>query len=231
MNRFNSFEQLLEHFQIEGVNVGQQKSNSLVNSNRKRVDVIFPIAPMQPRSQECLRIIGAGSYRESLERILFECLFGDPRVFQWFVLFELLNSIKLYSKEAQALYDVTVGLTSNSTNVGSEKSFMFSNMPSIRRKFGKDKANELAEILRGKLDIPHNRDWPSDFTKVVPYTRRFKQPPEIRRIGVGYKDKGTLPLPGSEYEPEIPLLINQHCPIKLWEAFRNRSSFKTKIKV
>lgn len=226
MTKFNSFEQLLEHFQIEGVNVGQKRSNSLVNSNRKRVDVIFPIEPKQSRSQRCLRIIGSGSYSESLERILFESLFGDPRVFQWFVLFELLNSIKLYSKEAQALYDVTVGLTSNSTNVGSDKSFMFSNMPSIRRKFGKEKANELAEILRGKLDIPQNRDWPSDFTKVVPFTRKFKTSPEIRRIGVGYKDKGTLPLPGSEYEPEIPLLLNQHCPIKLWELFRSRSGLK-----
>ena len=223
----NSFEQLFEFFHNSDL-VGRKDGDvSFVNSNRKRVDYVFPISPTASSGRKCLRIKGEGKVKIIVERILFECLFGDPRVFQWYVLFELLFSTKKYSVEAQAAYDVLIGLTkSSSKNLGSPLSQIMSNMQPVRKTCGIDKARELAEIFRKhSIMVPERRDWSPDFLTVTSFTQKFKKSPEVRRIGVGYKDKGHLPLPGSEYDPDSPLLFDPRS-FDLWEKFRSRSSIR-----
>jgi len=232
MSTFYSFEELLEAFSQEGNLLVRKSGRSFVDSYRKRVDVTIPMWLESPNSEpsraQFLRVRSESNYKEFIEMILFECLFGDPRVFQWFILFELLNSTKLYSEEAQALYDVVTGLTqSNSKNLGSPLRTMMSNMKPLRQTFGREIANEIAEILRrNQLRVPFRRTWSTDFCIVTTFSKRPKIAPEARRIGVGYKDKGHLPLPGSEYDPEPLLLSEQHCPIKLWKRFRMSSKIK-----
>lgn len=229
---FYSFEELLEAYSQEDIGLVRKSGGSLVDSHRKRVDVSIPMWLEQPNFEpskaQFLRVRSEFNYKQVIEMILYECLFGDPRVFQWFILFELLNSTKLYSEEAQALYDVVTGLTqSNSKNLGSPLRTMMSNMKPLRQNFGKEIANEIAETLRrNQISVPKKRTWSSDFCIVTTYTRAPKKAPEVRRIGVGYKDKGHLPLPGSEYDPEPLLLSEQHCPIKLWKRFRMSSKIK-----
>lgn len=232
MTTFKSFDDVLEHFLLMGFTSSRRTSESFVNSNRKRVDVIFPIAPIRSKSQKCLRIVGGNNYLESLNQILYETIFGQPRVFQWLILFELLNSTKKYSAPAQALYDVIVVLSGSSRNLGSPEQQMNANMVSVRQICGKEVSNNIAEVLRlAGIKVPYNRSWASDSIKVVKYTRHFKSPIEPMRIGVGYKDKGHLPLPGSEYDPDPGLLSDSHCPVKLWEKFRNMSKIPRNIKI
>lgn len=229
---YYSFEELLEAYSQEDLGLVRKRGGSLVDSHRKRVDISIPMWLESPNSEPSkelfLRVRSESNYKQVIEMILYECLFGDPRVFQWFILFELLNSTNKYSEEAQALYDVVTGLTqSNSKNLGSPLRTMMSNMRPLRQNFGKEIANKLAEILRrNQVSVPFKRTWSSDFCIVTTNSRRPKKAPEVRRIGVGYKDKGHLPLPGSEYDPEPLLLSEQRCPIKLWKRFRMSSLIK-----
>jgi hypothetical protein len=222
-----SFEDLAEYFRDSDLSGRKVGDLSFVNSNRKRVDLLFPISSSSSTGRQCLRIRAEGKVKTVVEQVLFECLFGNPRVFQWFVLFELLYTTKKYSIEAQAAYDVLIGLAkSSSKNLGSPLSQIMSNMQPVRKTCGLIKARELAETFReNRIMVPESRDWPSNFLTVTSFRQTFRKTAEVRRIGVGYKDKGNLPLPGSEYEPDSPLLFVPGS-FDLWEKFRRNSTIK-----
>jgi hypothetical protein len=105
-------------------------------------------------------------------------------------------------------------INSNSPRGGSLESMFNMKEKSVRRVLGTEQANAIAEVFRGLgVSIPKKR--PSLHLTVSIETKKFKESPELRRIGVGYKDKGSLPLPGSQYDPtEYDGLA--YCPIKLW---------------
>lgn len=227
MKILNSFEELLELYSLEGDRL-KTAGSSLVNSNRKRGIILLPLTPRQGKSQRVAKLSYSGDGTEIASSILWEFLFGDPRVYQWFFLFELLNSIKTYDLAAQSLYDILFLVNVDSKNLGPQEKEFMRNMKSVRqsRPDGLQIAKEIAEVLRRSgIKIPFKRDGKSLNLKVSFQEFNFKESPEVRRIGVGYKDKGSLPPPGSEYDPE-PLSLVSHCPIKLWSRFRNFSEKK-----
>lgn len=123
----------------------------------------------------------------------------------------------MYEPGAQSIFNVMMLINSDSPKGGLKQQFNMK-LKSVRAVLGPIAANDLAvEISEytGKF-IPEKK--PASSLKCSVETFRFSKPSEVRFIGVGYKDKGTLPEPGSEYEP-TDYNLTPLDPVLLWNKF------------
>lgn len=213
-NKFRSFEDLAEHVALWGL--------VSVDGRRPSEELLFipglveiPISRRSGSEMTVARIRSSTKGQE-VPKVLWDCLFGTPRTLHWFLLFEIVNRSTKYEPLLQLLFDVMMLINSNSPRGGSLESMLNMKEKSVRQVLGVQTADELAKTFRALgVSIPKKR--PSLHLSVSIETKKFQTPPEIRRIGVGYKDKGSLPLPGSQYDPtEYDGLA--YCPIKLWQT-------------
>jgi hypothetical protein len=107
-------------------------------------------------------------------------------------------------------------INSISPSGGSLESMLNMKQKSVRQVLGVEYASGIAKLFREfGISIPIKK--PSLHLSVSIETKKFRSTPDLRRIGVGYKDKGSLPLPGSQYDPtEYDGLA--YCPVKLWQT-------------
>lgn len=212
--KFNSFEQLSE-FVLSNRSLGRESGNPFsVLSNKKGV-LKIPVSPRAGNSQDVFTVRNLSE--PNLVAVLWQCLFGTPRVYHWLILFDLLNRVTKYEPGAQTIFNVMMLINSSSPKGGLTQQFNMK-LKSVRAVLGHDEANTLAVEIKEyvKLEIPEKK--PASTIKVSVETTRFRKPIEARFIGVGYKDKGTLPPPGSEYEPEYYNLTPLD-PVLLWNKF------------
>lgn len=209
--KFNSFEELREYCSMQGTNLlGVPRSEALLG-----IPGItgLPIEPRRGSSQKVARIRFASNSRDSLSAVLWDCLFGVPRVSHWFLLFNLLDRLTKYDDLAQEIFNVMMIINEKSPS-GAVSEIFNIRLRSVRAILGADIANEMKKRLRLLgLSVPQKK--PSLKMSLTIETIHFRKTPPVRRIGVGYKDKGSLGLPGSEYDPtEIPTMKGD--PNKVW---------------
>lgn len=148
--------------------------------------------------------------------VLWECLFGQPRVVHWLFMFELLNFTTEYSLVTQQIFNVLM-IINESGHDGPPRRSFDEKLKSVLKVHGKTAAEHMAKVFRESgISIPITKPdlglhWSVEVGKIQPAR-------ELSRIGVGYKDKGSLGLPGSEYDPvECP--PSRTDPFKVWAKF------------
>lgn len=173
------------------------------------------IEPPRGSNQRVIRIRFSTTGREAFVGVLWDCLFGQPRLTHWLLLFNAINRISKYDSSLQEIFNIMMFINEKSPSGAISENFLNMKLRSVGRIFGYDVANEIAERLRRSgISIPVRKPSLKMFCTIE--TKHFRKSPEVRRIGVGYKDKGHLGSPGSEYDPtEIPHLRGDS--IKIWE--------------
>jgi len=150
----------------------------------------------------------------NINAVLWDCLFGTPRGLHWHLLFEVINRTTKYDRVLQDFFNIMMLINTNSPRGGSVESFLNMKEKSVRQVLSSNDANIIANRLRASgLTIPIKR--PSLKLTFSIEVAHFSNSSELRRIGVGYKDKGNLPLPGSQYDP-VEYNGLAYCPVKLW---------------
>lgn len=216
--RFKSFDDLEEHAALWGLFSvdGRRPSEEFL-----LIPGLLEI-PIDRTSGSSVRVLRIRNSEKGklIPKILWDCLFGEPRILHWFILFEVVNRSTLYEKSLQEVFDIMMLININSPRGGSMESILNMRQESVRKSLGNETANGIASRLRAAgISIPIKR--PSLKLTFAIEEKRFKKSPELRRIGVGYKDKGSLPLPGSQYDPtEFDGLA--YCPIKLWRVLLSK---------
>lgn len=211
MSTFNSFEQLQQHV-LSNRSLGVESGNPFTVLSNKKGLVKIPISPRRGNSQEVFTIRGLSD--QNWKAVIWQCLFGTPRVYHWMILFDILNKVTKYEPGTQTIFNVMMLINSSSPKGGLKQQFNMK-LKSVRAVLGLEVANDLAVEISDftGINIPEKK--PASSLKCSVETFKFSKPSEVRFIGVGYKDKGTLPEPGSEYEPtfynETPL-----DPVLLW---------------
>lgn len=211
---FGSFEDLADHVALWGL--------VSVDGRRPSEELLFIPGlveiPIDRRSGSEMRVLRVRSANKGQEmpKVLWDCLFGQPRVLHWFILFECINRSTKYSPLLQLTFDVMMLINSISPSGGSLESMLNMKQKSVRQVLGVEYASGIAKLFREfGISIPIKK--PSLHLTVSIETKKFRSTPDLRRIGVGYKDKGSLPLPGSQYDPtEYDGLA--YCPVKLWQT-------------
>lgn len=211
--KFDSFEALADHVSLYG-SFAENSSNLFETLLSTRGKLRIPISQRRGRSRDVLVLRSVGGF--PVFDILWDCLFGEPRVYQWMILFELVNGTKYYSKDLQLVFDIMMIINKKiSPGGGSFDQTMRQKLNSVRKELGNQTANEIANELRSlSYKIPLKR--PNIKVSISIEQERFKQSQELRFIGVGYKDKGSLPAAGSEYDP-TEFNSRSPDPIILWK--------------
>lgn len=212
MKVFKSFEELGDYCSIHGL----MFSGKSLSEARLSIPGVteLPIEPRRGRTQRVIRIRTFNNGRREFAEILWDCLFGEPRLFHWLLLFDLIDRTTKYDPLLQHTFNILMLINEQSTSVAVSENILRMKMRSVGKIFGFDLAEAIANEIRGLgVDIPIKK--PALKISCAIETKVFKKSPEARRIGVGYKDKGTLGLPGSQYDPtDLPKLKTD--PSKVW---------------
>lgn len=181
------------------------------------------------------RSVTALSYRVSvrgtklLSQLLWHALFGTKfKVSHWQFLFEIVDRTNKWDPLLQNIFDVLM-ICNVTPNGGPCRSY--NQKLKCARKALVDSTDLEGLLLRFKqsgIEFPRKAPDIDQLIHVSTEGKIFLQKPkDPSRIGVGYKDKGTLGLPGSDYDPdEIPpssVEGSKDLFMKLLSNFRKRN--------
>lgn len=216
MKKFNSFEELSEYASKFGMDARGFRPSEL--SFSKGI-IKIPLEPKFGRSKvRCLKINVLEGGQKLSSGLLWHAIFGTRyKTVYNLIFFEVLNRATIWSPLTQCIFDVLM-LTNSTAKAGSSENLFYQNLKCVRKILP---SNELQKILstlsQAGLSLPHRApDLKGLLTISESYIYQNKAP-EVRRIGVGYKDKGNLPLPGSEYNPDEITPYSAPSTYKLWE--------------
>jgi hypothetical protein len=175
------------------------KLRGLASSDFK---VKFPLEPTHNRSSyKAISITPLASPEKVLVGLLWTAMFGKNfRVYHWLLLLELLLKT-INSKGSEAILKILCLLTTE--NSGQSWNQKYKPMKTLlgKRLSAKDCEREIQDILKNlPFQLPHKDPIIENLVQMKVVDVILKKPKEIRRIGVGYKDKGTLPS-GNTPEP------------------------------
>lgn len=210
---FHSLQDLAQLYSFQ--ETGDAKSDppkELMFSSGK-VSNFIPLTPVYgTRTVQGIRISTPLGIKKAVQFILWQGMYGNKfRIVHIYFLFNLLNSYKIVSPFAKNVFRFLMVI--NHINRAQARScngnWNFC-LTSLRRFRGTHPDyNEAFEQLRDYFNSVQNYSLPkkeSEFEKdcfITEKSVRIQNPcPEPARIGVGYKDKGHLPEPGSEYDPD-----------------------------
>lgn len=222
---FKDFKDLSQFVRENGFDnlTGICSSDSLLTSPG---NLVIPISRRSGNSMQVLRI--RAQDKNVIGAVLWDCIYGQPRGFHYLILFEMVNRSTYYDELLQGIFDLMMIINNFTSSDGNNyNQFINQRSKSVRQLYGIETANLYKEVIHrfSKIRIPDKK--PALKIHLSFETLRFKKSPEIRFIGVGYKDKGTLPLPGSSYEP-TEYNLNSPDPIFLWNKLLKtyKSTFK-----
>jgi len=194
-----SFEELaLHYFQCGAADLSVYQRPTTSDFSK-----VIPLSPSKEGKVRILRVKLTSKPDEALKALLWEVFFGKHlRVWHWFVLFDFLWRQKTASKFAAVLKVVLElvtpkggpqSYTSNLRNVNATLKLYFSS---------KDAKSKIDALLKGlPFDLPKVNPILSDYIHAGSDVETLRKPDKPRRIGVGYKDHGSLGNPGLFYDP------------------------------
>lgn len=231
MKDFSSFEELSSYAATFGVDSRGFHPSEL--SLSKGI-IKIPLQPTAGRTRvKCLKVICPQKGKKMLIGLLWHALFGKRfKVVHNLIFFEMLNSIKKWDPLAQIVFDVMMILNST-TKVGSSNQFFHHNLVCVKRSTEEFYLQEL--ILRLELagvKLPHKAPDLDSFLLLSESYILLKRPVDPVRIGVGYKDKGSLSLPGNEYDPDEITPYSEPTNELVWQLLlKNFSTNKPSMKL
>lgn len=147
------------------------------------------------------------------ESLLWNAIFGNKsfRVIDWLLLFNYLTRNLINDKPASALMAILrITAGGNPSDLESFESSLYSVRQIAANILGKELAIKLCQVIQKSLGVklPTSVEKLDKLLEVKVISIRPKRSPDPARIGVGYKDKGTLsktpkeePLDGDWIEP------------------------------
>lgn len=216
--KFNSFEQLEKHLILKGFDVQGVSQTGLESSFR---GIKIPLEPTYGKSRvKCLTVRCTQGGNKLMVALLWHALFGTKfKVIHNLIIFEIINKIRTWTPLAQIAFDVMMIMNEKTSCDASYRNHFNQNIKPVRRALTEIDLKMIIEDLSSSgLVLPRKAP---ELDSMLVITEGYiiqTKAPEPARIGVGYKDKGNLPLPGDSYEPtEISHLV--HDPINLWKVF------------
>lgn len=219
MKKFKSFEELADFFSERGLDVqGCRPSELSLSAGIIRI-------PLEPtfgrRSVKCLKIVPLENGTKLVSGILWHAIFSKHgcKTVHNLILFEILNQTNKWSLLAQLVFNVLM-LTNRTAKAGSSNTLLYQNLVPVRRLISDSELKQLIEdfAAAGMKLAKRAPDLNKLFKVSQSVIYQHKAPP-VARIGVGYKDKGTLPVPGSEYDPDEITPFCAPDPNKVWKKF------------
>lgn len=216
MKKFNSFEELNEYASRFGVDARGFRPSEL--SFSKGI-IKVPLEPKFGRSKvRCLKINVLEGGQKLATGLLWHAMFGKKyKTVYNLIFFEILNRTKHWSPLTQCIFDVLM-LTNITAKAGSSENLFYQNLKCVRASVPPVDLNKILSTLSSAgVSLPHRAPV---LCKILTISESYiyqQKAPEVRRIGVGYKDKGSLPLPGSEYNPDEITPYSAPSNYKLWE--------------
>lgn len=216
MVEFKTFDDLREYCLLHGTDLSGNSnlSDRLVCPGFIR----YPVNPIRDKRLREVVIRFPSDGKVNFKALIRDCLFEQPRVLHWFILFSLLDKTEKYSELAQEIFNIMMFIMNrpmpSGTGVEINEDFFKIKLKSVSSQFGIDLARGIAERLKTLGLVIPKKQRPLKFLISIE-ERVLRKPPEVRRIGVGYKDKGHLGKPGSGYDPtDVPELKAD--PLKVW---------------
>lgn len=220
MKKFKSLYELAEYAANFGVDARGYRFSDL--SISKGI-IKMPVEPCNGRGRvKCFQINVLEGGQKLLTGVLWHCLFGKPKVYHTMILFEILNRTEQYSLLAQTVYDVVV-ICNLTAKAGVTNEPFHHNLEPVRRTIPANQLQTMIDKLRSSgINLPHKSP---DLDKILTVSKGTifqRKPQPVNRVGVGYKDKGSLPKPGSEYEPDEITPFSAASNYKLWRVFASQ---------
>lgn len=143
-----------------------------------------------------------GSAKKLFEALIWTALYGKKfSIIHWYLIYHLFE--KQMNKNAECLALLRI-LRVSTTRVGKAYNTKIKPMRVVvQNVLGRERGLAYLKKIEQDLGLKLPQEDPhlENLLRIVAGRERFKKSPEPRRIGVGYKDKGTLPK-GSKEEPE-----------------------------
>jgi len=166
----------------------------------------LPLEPTHSRTScKCLifKPLPGVKAENLLVALLWEAVFGKKfKVYHWYVLFNVLIRTINKDKNSEALLSILVILTANAATTRWNSNLK--PMKSIfRRIYGTESHQFELEKLLNNLPyrLPRKSEGIENFMQITEGMFKLEKPKELARIGVGYKDKGSLS--SEKVDPEL----------------------------
>lgn len=178
-------------------------------SVQERMLSVRPIKiPLEPTAGKS--IVRAVSFNCTLKgtklisHLLWHAFFGKKfKVIHWQFLFELVDRATKWDSLAQVIFNVLMII--NDTPRGGHLNQFNKNLRCVKASLADgQQLNSLLMMLESSgIHLP-NKATAIEELCIINFNDKIVQrkPSDPARIGVGYKDKGTLGLPGQEYDPD-----------------------------
>ena len=136
--------------------------------------------------------------------LIWEACYGKKfKVIHWYILFRVLERTSKDRESSRGLYFILGIISANAGK--SWNTNMDSVLKILRRQVSVEKADKIIKEALSKLPLrfPKSRPKTFDLLKITTVVVDMKKPKEPKRIGVGYRDKGSLS-GSSKVEPLPP---------------------------
>jgi hypothetical protein len=204
MEYFNNFQDLAAFI------IRSKKSEvRIANPTLWRLKLLVPLSIQSAGKKfSALRFeTSVSSPEKMLDQILWQACFRGIQTFEWFVAFEIISRYILKLESCNRKLPFMLGILLESSPRGGT---WFSNHPALRR--GRvstmmfDGEERKGESLLKRISTELGLTKPEKFVDLTPTLVEVSipKPTELRFIGVGYKDKGSLGEPGVK-PGDVPL--------------------------
>lgn len=166
----------------------------------------LPLEPTHSRTScKCLifKPLPGVKAENLLVALLWEAVFGKKfKVYHWLVLFNVLIRTIKKDKSSEALLGILVIMTANAAS-----SRWNSNLKPLKSIFRQIYGTEVHQAELDKLlndlpyRLPHSSSGIENYLQITEGMFKLEKPKELARIGVGYKDKGSLS--SEKVDPEL----------------------------
>lgn len=214
MAKFNSFLELTEFSSQYGLDARGCSPQDLTIS--KGV-IKIPLEPTYGRNRvRCLKVTLLQSGNKVLSGLLWHACFGKKfKLVHNMIFFEILQRTSIYSPLAQTVFDLMVHMNSTA-KAGSNENLFWQNLSPVRKNVPDSKLQEvIARLESSGIKLPTKEPQLDNLVRLTEGVILQRKPKPVNRIGVGYKDKGTLNS-SSPYEPDEITPFSAPSVYNLW---------------
>jgi len=195
--KFNSFESFAQYyFRLQSIKLSDYRRPTASDFTKE-----IPLEPPQGGSVRVMRVNLLGKPEEAFVALLWTVMFSKYcRIIHWFLLFEFLWKQKISSKTTAAIMFLLIVLRPKGQAIQWNQN-CYSTHAILRKHFSLQETKEIIQlILRCLPSLPTSAKF-HELVLISEGKKILKKSQSPSRIGVGYKDKGTLGKPGESYDP------------------------------
>lgn len=203
---FRSFDALAEYSSTFGLGAteGVFSLEALLRSRGSRTWTL-PVTHRGEGRMEILRIDMSQGLHQAVQYIVWHMLYGkNLRLCHLWIISNLLMKLKNYSKGGQSIFNLLAYYNHTLRAIAPAVAYSsnwFQFAPPLRKLVSREDLKILGDSVSWLEPEQAKQFSEKAVIALARETIIFERIPEPNRIGVGYKDKGQLPEPGTEYDP------------------------------